>query len=119
MVVLARDYDVGICRNDDAREILQHPGRLVRFVFLVHLVQQRQGILQRIDQGDFVPALDALVDDEPRRFYTLSRRAHGTVEDDCIQRHVRDSCMEDGSILTLRYGSISVWCGAGICLFPE
>ena len=87
VIVLARDDDEGVGRADRGRQAFEDLGGLARLVLLVHPVEQREPVLERVDEGHAMAAPPALIDDEPGRPDPLAVATDRTVEDDDVQWH--------------------------------
>jgi 2,4-dienoyl-CoA reductase-like NADH-dependent reductase (Old Yellow Enzyme family) len=87
VVVLARDDDDAVGRNNQVGDPLERLRCFTRGILLVHLVEEGQAVLERIDEGHVVPARAALVHDETRGADSLPTGANGAVEDDEPKRH--------------------------------
>jgi hypothetical protein len=87
VVVLARHDDDGVRPDDERGEPLERLGRLALRVLLVHLVEEREPVLERVDEGHVVAARAALVHDEARGADTLAGGADRTVDDENPERH--------------------------------
>jgi hypothetical protein len=64
-----------------------HWRRLALWVFLIHAIEKRQPLLQRIDEGGGVAAAGELVDDKAGCFDALSGLSYRSVKNDEAQRH--------------------------------
>ena len=60
-------------------------GGLALVVFLVHLFQQGELLLQRVDQCRLVPAPSTGLDEELRRLDALAVRSDGPVDDEQLE----------------------------------
>ena len=87
VVVLAGDDHVRVGGLDEASQMLEQLRRAARRILLVHLVEDRQRVLERIDERDLVAALAALGDDEAGRADAAAGRPHGAVENEQVELH--------------------------------
>src|SRR5713226_6912326 len=88
VIVLAADDDEGVGGAVEARQPLEHVGRLALLVFLVHAVEQRQAQLGGVDQRGAVAAALQLRVDEARGLDALAGFADRAVEDGNGEGHV-------------------------------
>jgi len=82
VVVFAADDDEAIAGADDRRQLRQRPRRGAFRVLLVHFVEQRQRVFQRIDKGGLVAAGAELRLNEARVLDALALAADRAVQDD-------------------------------------
>src|SRR5262249_849699 len=87
VIVLDADDDKTVRSPIGFGQRLQYRRCLALGVFLIHAIEKRQPLLQRIDEGGGVAAAGELVNDKAGCFDTLSGLSYRSVKNDEAQRH--------------------------------